>query len=42
VDGVVYALDEFPTLDKNYKHKIEVIVDRVVNDQENRTGLLKA
>src|SRR4051794_558141 len=27
VDGVVYALDEFPTLDKNYRHKIEIIVD---------------
>jgi excinuclease ABC subunit A len=39
VDGVVYALDEFPELDKNYKHKIEIIVDRVVNSEENRTRL---
>jgi excinuclease ABC subunit A len=39
VDGVVYALDEFPTLDKNYKHNIEIIVDRVLNDIENRTRL---
>jgi excinuclease ABC subunit A len=30
VDGVVYALDEFPDLDKNYKHTIEVVVDRIV------------
>ena len=30
VDGVVYALDEFPTLDKNYKHTIDVVVDRLV------------
>jgi len=30
VDGVVYALDEFPDLDKNYKHNIELVVDRVV------------
>ncbi len=29
VDGVVYALDEFPILDKNYKHNIEVVVDRI-------------
>jgi len=29
VDGVVYALDEFPTLDKNYKHNIEIVVDRI-------------
>jgi excinuclease ABC subunit A len=28
VDGVVYALDEFPTLDKNYKHNIEVVLSR--------------
>lgn len=29
VDGIVYALDEFPELDKNYKHDIEIVVDRV-------------
>jgi excinuclease ABC subunit A len=29
VDGVVYALDEFPVLDKNFKHNIEIVVDRV-------------
>jgi excinuclease ABC subunit A len=39
VDGVVYSLDEFPTLDKNYKHNIDIVVDRVVNSQENRTRL---
>jgi len=30
VDGVVYALDEFPELDKKYKHNIEIVVDRIV------------
>ena len=30
VDGVVYALDEFPELDKKYKHDIQIVVDRVV------------
>ncbi len=35
VDGVIYALDEFPTLDKNYKHTIEVVVDRLVNDEQS-------
>ncbi len=30
VDGVVYSLDEFPELDKNYKHDIEIVVDRIV------------
>lgn len=29
VDGVIYALDEFPDLDKNYKHDIEIVVDRI-------------
>jgi len=29
VDGVVYALDEFPDLAKNYKHNIEIVVDRI-------------
>jgi excinuclease ABC subunit A len=42
VDGVVYALDEFPILDKNYKHNIEIIVDRVVNSEENRTRLVQS
>ncbi len=30
VDGVVYALDEFPTLKKNERHNIEIVVDRLV------------
>ena len=30
VDGVVYALDEFPELQKSIKHDIEIVVDRVV------------
>lgn len=30
VDGVVYALDEFPDLQKSYKHDIEIVVDRIV------------
>lgn len=30
VDGVIYDLDEFPELQKSYKHDIEIVVDRVV------------
>ncbi len=30
VDGIIYALDEFPELDKNYKHDIEIVIDRIV------------
>lgn len=36
VDGVIYALDEFPSLDKKYKHTIELVVDRVVLNDEAR------
>ena len=42
VDGVVYALDEFPTLDKNYKHTIEIVIDRLVNNQDSRGRLAQA
>jgi len=42
VDGVVYALDEFPELDKNYKHNIDVVVDRLVNDEDSRTRLAQS
>ncbi len=34
VDGVVYALDEFPDLQKNYKHSIEIVVDRIAISAE--------
>ncbi len=38
VDGVVYALDEFPPLQKSYKHSIELVVDRLAmnNDLTSR------
>jgi excinuclease ABC subunit A len=42
VDGVVYALDEFPTLDKNFKHNIEIIVDRLVNNEASRARLAQS
>jgi excinuclease ABC subunit A len=42
VDGVIYALDEFPELDKNYKHTIEVVVDRIVNDEASRGRLTQS
>ncbi len=42
VDGVVYALDEFPSLDKTYRHRIEVVVDRLVNNEESRNRLVQS
>lgn len=35
IDGVVYALDEFPELDKAKKHTIEIVVDRLTINTEN-------
>jgi excinuclease ABC subunit A len=34
VDGIVYSLDEWPELNRNQKHTIEIVVDRVVSDAE--------
>lgn len=42
VDGVVYALDEFPELDKKYKHSIEIVIDRLVNDSDSRGRLTQS
>lgn len=39
VDGVVYALDEFPELQKSYKHNIELVVDRLALTTEMRSRL---
>ena len=30
IDGIIYALDEFPDLNKNDRHDIEVVVDRFI------------
>ena len=30
IDGQIYSIDELPALDKNKKHDIEVVVDRVI------------
>lgn len=42
IDGVVYALDEWPKLDKKYRHTIEVVVDRVVNDESSQSRLAQS
>jgi excinuclease ABC subunit A len=36
VDGVVYSLDEFPELDKKFKHDIEIVVDRIALSDDVR------
>lgn len=42
VDGVVYALDEFPVLDKKYKHSIEIVVDRVAMSQSLQSRITQS
>ena len=39
VDGIVYDVDEFPDLDKNFRHNIEVVVDRLVTEDSNNQRL---
>lgn len=39
VDGSIYELSEEISLDKNFKHKIEVIVDRLVMNRDIRARL---
>lgn len=42
VDGVIYALDEFPDLDKAKKHTIEVVVDRLVNNDDSQGRMVQS
>jgi len=42
VDGVQHTLDEPPTLDKKFKHTIEVVVDRLVMKEDLRTRLTQS
>jgi excinuclease ABC subunit A len=42
VDGEQHSLDEPPTLDKKYKHTIEVVVDRLVMKDDIRTRLTQS
>ncbi|WP_033159904.1 excinuclease ABC subunit UvrA [Mycoplasmoides alvi] len=37
VDGNIYSLDELIILDKNVKHNISVVVDRIVLNYDNQT-----
>ena len=39
VDGIIYALDEFPELNKNERHNIEIVVDRFVLNPELRSRI---
>ncbi|NPB04969.1 MAG: hypothetical protein GXO08_01105 [Aquificae bacterium] len=40
VDGEIYRVDEVPPLEKNKKHDIDVVIDRLTVSDENRARLL--
>ncbi len=42
VDGTFYRLDEVPFLDKNKKHSIDIVIDRLILNPESRTRLFDA
>lgn len=42
VDGVVYSLDEYPELDKKYKHDVEIVVDRIAISEEVRSRVAQS
>jgi excinuclease ABC subunit A len=41
VDGEIYRLEEVPPLEKNKKHDIEIVIDRLTVNEENKTRLLQ-
>lgn len=34
IDGIIYELDDLPAMDKNKKHDIEILVDRLVLEED--------
>ena len=42
VDGIIYSLDEFPELDKNIKHTISIVVDRIAMNESMRSRVSQA
>ncbi len=42
VDGTFYRLEDVPVLDKNKKHSIDIVIDRLVLNPESRTRLFDA
>jgi len=42
IDGEIYEMDELPNIDKNLKHSIEIVVDRLVIQPELKTRLTES
>ena len=39
IDGIIYALDEFPSLEKNERHDIELVIDRFILSPDLRARI---
>lgn len=39
IDGIIYELDDLPVMDKNKKHDIEILVDRLTLEEDIKTRL---
>ncbi|MEK6734047.1 MAG: excinuclease ABC subunit UvrA, partial [Pseudomonadota bacterium] len=42
IDGIIYELDDLPVLDKNKKHDIEIVVDRLVIEKDINVRLTES
>ncbi|MEN3045410.1 MAG: excinuclease ABC subunit UvrA [Candidatus Hydrothermales bacterium] len=42
INGLVYEIDDLPNLDKNKKHNIDLVVDRVVIKKESRSRIAES
>ena len=42
IDGTIYTLDDAPVLEKNKKHSLDLVVDRLVAKEGIRTRLADA
>ena len=40
VDGEIHRIEEVPKLDKNKKHDIEIVIDRLTVNEDNKSRLL--
>ena len=42
IDGEVYSVDDLPELDKQKKHNISVVIDRLITREDNRSRLTES
>ncbi|WP_406617530.1 excinuclease ABC subunit UvrA [Mycoplasmopsis adleri] len=42
IDGQIYSLDDDIKLEKNIKHNIDIVIDRVILNEENRNRITEA